>query len=105
MKFLVTVKPGPMPPPVDLVRQAQDWIQERLDDGTFEAVYAFPHGGGMSIGENESHEQLMEQLMAYPLSPFVEYEVQPLVELDTAFDRFIEFAEKMSAQLAGQASS
>jgi hypothetical protein len=105
MKFLVMVRPGPLPPPVDLVRQAQDWIQERLDDGSFEAVYAFPHGGGMSIGENESHEQLMEQPMAYPLSPFVDYEVLPLVELDAAFDRFIEFAEKMSTQLAGQASS
>jgi hypothetical protein len=105
MKFLVTVRPGPMPPPVELVRQAQDWIRERLDDGTFEAVYAFPHGGGMSIGENESPEQLMEQLMAYPLSPYVDYEVLPLVELDAAFDRFIEFAEMVNAQLAGQASS
>jgi hypothetical protein len=104
MKFLVTTKPGPMPPPVELVRQAQDWIQERLDDGTFQAVYAFPQGGGMSIGENESHEELMEELMAYPLSPFVEYDVQPLVDVDAAFDRFIPFVEKMSAQLAGQAS-
>ena len=34
MKFLVTVKPGPMPPPAELVRQAQDWIQEKLDDGS-----------------------------------------------------------------------
>jgi hypothetical protein len=105
MKFLVTVKPGPMPPPIELVRQAQDWIEARVDDGTFEACYAFPEGGGCSIGENDSHEQLMEQLMDYPLSPFVDYDVQPLVEVSAAFDRFIPFAEKMSAQLAGQASS
>ena len=44
MKYLVTAKPGPMPPPIDLVRQAQEWIQARLDDGTFEACYAFPQG-------------------------------------------------------------
>jgi hypothetical protein len=31
--------------------------------------------------------------------------VQPLVELDAAFNRFIPFVEKMSAQLAGQALS
>ena len=43
--------------------------------------------------------------MEYPLSPFVEYEVQPLVDLDAAFDRFIPFIEKMSAQLAGPASA
>ena len=43
--------------------------------------------------------------MEYPLSPFVEYDVQPLVDLDGAFECFIPFIEKMSAQLAGQASS
>jgi hypothetical protein len=105
MKYLVTVKPGPMPPPVELVRQAQKWLQAKLDDGSFEACYAFPEGGGCSIGNNDSAEHLMEQLMEYPLSPFVEYEVQPLVDLNAAFDRFIPFIEKMSAQLAGQASS
>ena len=104
MKFLVTVKPGPMPPPIELVRQSREWIQAKLDDGTFDAVYAFPGGGGCSIGENDSHEQLMEQLLEYPLSPFVEYDVQALVDLNDAFDRLIPYIEKMSAQLAGSAS-
>ncbi len=104
MKFLVTVTPGPMPPPIELVRASQEWIQAKLDDGTFECVYAFPQGGGCSIGENESHEQLMEQLMDYPLSPFVDYDVKALVDLDAAFDRFIPFIEKMSEQMAGAAS-
>lgn len=104
MKYLVTAKPGPMPPSVELVRQSQDWLNERLDDGTFEACYAFPGGGGLTIGENDSPEELMERLMEYPLSPFVEYDIEPLVELDAAFDRFIPYIERMSAQLAGQAS-
>lgn len=105
MKYLVTTKPGPMPPPVEVVRSAQEWLQAKLDDGTFEAVYAFPEGGGCSIGEYESAEQLMELLMEYPLSPFVEYDVQPLVAMDAAFDRFIPFVEQVSAQLAGQTPS
>ena len=104
MKFLVTAKPGPMPPPVDLVRQSKDWLTDRLDDGTFEVCYAFPGGGGLSIGENASHEELMERLMEYPLSPFVEFDVTPLVEMDAAFDRLIPYIERMSEQLAGQAS-
>ena len=104
MKYLVTAKPGPMPPPVDLVRQSQDWLNERLDDGSFEACYAFPGGGGLSIGEYDSPEDLMERLMEYPMSPFVEYEIKPLVGLDAAFDRLIPYIERMSAQLAGQAS-
>jgi hypothetical protein len=101
MKFLVTVTPGPMPPPVGAVRSAQEWLQARIDDGTFEAVYAFPEGGGCSIGEEDSVEQLMERLMEYPLSPFVEYDVHPLVAMDAAFDRYIPFIEQAAAQLAG----
>jgi muconolactone delta-isomerase len=102
MKFMVTARPRPLPPPADLVRQAQSWLQAKLDDGSFEAVYAYPEGGGFSIGENDSHEQLMEQLMDYPLSPFVDFEVQPLVDMNPAFDRFIPFVEATNAQLAGQ---
>jgi hypothetical protein len=89
-----------MPPPVDLVRSAQEWLGAKLDDGTFECAYAFPGGGGCSIGEYDSHEQLMELLMEYPLSPFVEYDVSALVDLDAAFDRFIPFVERISEQMA-----
>ena len=104
MKFLVTVTPGPMPPTPELVKAAREWIEEKRDDGTFEAVYAFPQGGGCSIGENDSHEQLMDMLMEYPLSPFVSYDVRPLVDADAAFDRFDAYAERMSQQMAGAAS-
>jgi hypothetical protein len=104
MKYLVMVKPGPMPPPLELVRSAQSWLEERRSDGTFDAVYAYPEGGGCSIGDYESHEDLMEQLMEYPLSPFVQFEVQPLVEMDAAFPRFVSFIERMSEQMAGAAS-
>ena len=105
MKYLVTAKPGPMPPPVELLREAQEWLHAKLDDGSFEVVYAYPEGGGCSIGENDSVEQLMEQLLDYPLAPFVDFDVQPLIELDAAFDRVIPFVEKASAQLAGQSSA
>lgn len=103
MKFLVTVTPGPMPPPIELIQPAQDWVQGKLDDGSFECSYAFPNGGGLSIGDNDSHEQLMDQLLDYPLSPFVSYDVQPLVGLDDAFDRFKAYAEKMQEMMAAQA--
>lgn len=105
MKCLVTAKPGPMPPPIEVLRGAQEWLQAKLDDGSFEVVYGYPQGGGCSIGENESVEELMEQLLDYPLAPFVEFDVQPPAGLNAAFDRFIPFVEKASAQLAGQGSS
>lgn len=102
MKFLVTVKPGPMPPPLEAVQAAQAWIQDRLDDGTFETVYAFPHGGGMSISDSASAEELMDRLLDYPLSPFVDYAVEPLVDLGAAFTRIIAVTERMQAQMAAQ---
>jgi hypothetical protein len=97
MKFLTTVKPGPMPPPVEVARASQEWIQAALDDGWMECCYAYPQGGGCSISEVDSHEELMDRLLDYPMSPFVEYEVIPLVELDGAFDKLISYVERATA--------
>ena len=77
MKFLTTVKPGPMPPPVEVARAGQEWLQAALDDGWIECCYAYPHGGGCSISDVDSHEELMDRLLDYPMSPFVDYEVTP----------------------------
>ena len=46
MKFLTTVKPGPMPPPAEVARAGNEWLQAALDDGWIECCYAYPHGGG-----------------------------------------------------------
>jgi hypothetical protein len=99
MHFLTIVKPGPAPPPVDLVRSAEEWIDGKLSDGTFECCYAFVEGGGFSVGEADSLEGLMDDLLDYPLSPFVEFDVRPLVGIDHAFERYIEMAERMAAQV------
>ena len=74
-----------------MARAAQEWLQAALDDGWIECCYAYPHGGGCSISEVDSHEELMDRLLDYPMSPFVDYEVTPLVELDAAFDKLISF--------------
>jgi hypothetical protein len=103
MKYLVTVTPGPMPPPIEMIRAAREWIDDKTGDGTFEAAYAFADGGGFSITEAASHEELMDMLLDYPMSPFVSYDVKALVGSDDAFDRFESFAEKMAAQMAGAA--
>ena len=103
MKYLVTVKPGPMPPPLEMVRAGREWVDSKESDGTFDSVYAFPEGGGLSIANCDSHEELMELLTDYPLAPFVEYETHALVDLNTAFDRFESVAERIAEQMAGAA--
>jgi hypothetical protein len=103
MEFLVLTKPGPAPPPVELVRSAQAWLDAKLSDGTIKCSYAFVGGGGFSVSQADSHEKMMDELLDYPLTPFVEYEVRPLVGLNHAFDRYIALVEHMTAQMAGQA--
>jgi muconolactone delta-isomerase len=98
MQFLITVTPGPMPPPPQEMRRAQEWLNDKLSDGTFECCYAIAGGGGFAVGKADSHEQLMDLLLDYPLSPFVYYDVKPLVGLNDAFDRIIPIAERMAAQ-------
>jgi hypothetical protein len=39
----------------------------------------------------------MDLMLDYPLSPFVEYEVHPLVGLDDYFDRFVPWLERAAA--------
>ena len=39
----------------------------------------------------------MDRLLDYPMSPFVDYEVTPLVELDAAFDKLISYIERATA--------
>jgi len=105
LKFLTLVKPGPVPPSVDLVRSAQDWIDAKISDGTFECVYAFLDGGGFSVGKADSLDQLMDDLLDYPLAPFVEYDVRPLIAVDDAFPKVIKAAERLTSADESQHST
>jgi hypothetical protein len=42
---------------------------------------------------------MLERLLDYPLTPFVDYEVKPLIEVDAVFERMIPFAEKMAERM------
>lgn len=100
MKFLITVRPGPMPPPLEAVNAARVWLEQKVSDGTFEALYAFPGGGGMSVCSTGSHEELMDLMLEYPLSPFVVYDTEPLVDFDASFTRLTAYIEGIQAQIA-----
>lgn len=69
-----------------LFQQTTDWIDVRLTDGSFDCAYNLPAGGGVAIVNADSHETLTELLSAYPLQPWVQYEVHPLSDIKHAFD-------------------
>jgi len=99
MKFLTIARPGPMPPPADVVRAAQQWVQEKRDDGTFECTYGFVEGGGLAIGIAPTVEGQMDLMLEYPLAPFVQYEVHPLIEADEGFQRLLTMLDRVAAQM------
>ena len=75
-------------------------LDGKLADGSIDCCYAYAGGGGFSITNADSHEELMDELLEYPLSGFVQYETRPLVGLDHAFKRFIEAIERLAVPAA-----
>ena len=90
MKFLVfaRLRMGATFPEDALIifQQTIDWINVRLTDGTFDCAYNLPAGGGVAIVNADSHETLTDVLSAYPLQPWVQYDVYPLSDIKHAFD-------------------
>ena len=52
---------------------------------------------GLSVGTAESVESHMDLMLDYPLAPFVEFEVHPLVGVDDFFERFAGWLERTAA--------
>jgi hypothetical protein len=103
MKFLVLAKSrvgAPAPEnPVDLYKAAREAIKAALVDGSIDCVYQFAHPGkSMAIQDFDSAEEVWERLAAYPLAPFLEFEVHPLVDAMYVLDKSIERMEKMAGE-------
>ena len=99
MKYLVITEPrGNLPPDIAarLFAQAQEWLRAKSSDGTLDFVHGFPAGGGVSVSNADSHEQLMEDIRAFPLFPFVSWDIRPLVNIDASFESAAEMFRKMA---------
>jgi hypothetical protein len=102
VKYFVAATPGPMPPTPEQFDTAIAWLQSRLDDGTFDSVYAFMEGGGFSIANADSHREVLDMMAAYPLFGRVVFDVRPLLEFkegtDTIRGKLVEAQEAMAAR-------
>jgi hypothetical protein len=86
MKYCVIAKPGPLPPSPEQFDAALEWLQSRLDDGTFDCLYGFLEGGGMSVSNADSHSAALELMAEYPLYGLVEWEVRPVLAFGEGAD-------------------
>ncbi len=94
MKFLVITKRRPNPLPIETMEPARQWINAGLKDGTLDCCYGFLNGGGISIMNANSHEDLVKMLMDYPESRWVGFDIHGLCDINMLF----EHAEKLAVE-------
>jgi hypothetical protein len=85
MKFLLIRKPRPGAerPTSKMIRDHKEYVLSSVKDKTIDCTYAFLGGGGCSIVNAESAEQLNERIFASPLALFYEYEIRALSDYAT----------------------
>lgn len=97
MKFLVVTKPKGVPIPenyADIMRSAKTWINSKIESGEIEALYSLLPSKSIAIVNTDSHEKLWEDMVSYPLYPFLEWKIKPIVDWKYTFDRSIEMLSK-----------
>ena len=67
MKYFVAARPGPMPPSPEQFDAAIEWLDGKLQDGTFDCIFGFMEGGGFSIVNAGSHREVLDLMAEYPL--------------------------------------
>jgi hypothetical protein len=103
MKYYVSATPGPMPPTPEQFDAAFEWLQARVDDGTFDCIYGFLEGGGFVVSNADSHGEVLELMTAYPLYGFATWEVRPVLEFREGFDTIrAKLVEAQAAMGGGQ---
>ena len=86
MKFYISAAPGPMPPTPEHFDAAFEWLEQKVDDGTFDCIYGFLEGGGFSVANADSHLHALELMAEYPLFGLVNWEVRPLLDFKEGTD-------------------
>ena len=98
MKYLIAGERNSMPVPVDqgaaLYQAAKAWINAHLADGRMDCSYVFADTGGLAITNAESHEEVFDALLSYPLYAFFDWEVRALCDWSHSYDSIIELFER-----------
>jgi hypothetical protein len=100
MKYFIRATPGPMPPTPEQFDAAFEWLEQKVDDGTFDCIFGFLEGGGFAAANVDSHRDALELMADYPLFGLVTWEVRPLLDFkegtDTIRAKLVEAQAAMS---------
>ncbi len=101
MKYFVSATPGPMPPTPEQFDAAIAWLEEKVDDDTFDCIFGFLEGGGFSVANAESHREVLDLITDYPLFGLATWEVRPLLEFKEGVDTLRAKLAEAQAAMAG----
>ena len=96
MKYFISATPGPMPPTPEQFDAAIEWLEEKLDDDTFDCVFGFVEGNNA-----DSHREALELMADYPLFGMVTWDVRPLLEFKEGIDTVRAKLAEAQAAMAG----
>jgi hypothetical protein len=103
MKYYVAARPGPMPPSPEQFDAAIEWLDAKVQDGTFDCIFGFMEGGGFSVLNADSHREVLDVMAEYPLFGLVTWDVQPLLEFKEGIDTVRAKLAEAQAAMAGRA--
>ena len=103
MKYYVAARPGPMPPSPEHFDAAIEWLDAKLQNGTFDCIFGFMEGGGFSVLNADSHREVLDVMAEYPLFGLVTWDVQPLLEFKEGIDTVRAKLAEAQAAMAGRA--
>ena len=55
-----------MPPAPEQFDASIDWLQAKVDDGTFDCVFGFVEGGGFGVTNADSHSEVLDLMAITP---------------------------------------
>ena len=102
MKYFIAARPGPMPPSPEQFDASIEWLDAKVQDGTFDCIFGFLEGGGFSVANVGSHREALELMAEYPLFGLVTWEVRPVLEFKEGIDTLrAKLAEAQAAMRGG----
>ena|SRR5215469_6662660 len=101
MKFLVIRKPrvgALVQPSSQTIRAHKEGLLAAIKRGDVDCAYAFIGGGGFSITNANSADEVNQRLFGSPLGLFYEFEVRPLADYAKFMDTVAEALEAREKQ-------
>lgn len=101
MKFLVTRKPRTgalVQPTSQMIRAHKEGLLGAIKRGEADCAYAFVGGGGISIVNADSTEEVNQRLFGSPLGLFYEFDVRPLADYAQFMDTVAQALETREKQ-------